>query len=124
MLCKFAYVGLCATVLQYLLLTVLVEVYELRVSVASTIAFIFAAIANYALNYRLTFRSAERHTAAIPKFMTVVLVGITLNGMVVGWLDTHTMFHYLVSQTFATAVVMFWNFSANMTWTFRPPSST
>jgi putative flippase GtrA len=117
--CKFISVGSCATATQYILLTFLVEMYDLRASIASTVGFVIAAAVNYLLNRRFTFQSSARHGVAIPKFLTVALAGATLNALVIGWFEAHTTLHYLLAQTFATTVVLLWNFAANASWTFR-----
>jgi putative flippase GtrA len=116
---KFVFVGSCATAIQYMLLTFLVEMYDLRASVASTIGFVVAAAVNYLLNRRFTFQSTARHSTAILKFLSVALVGVTLNAALIGWFEAHTTVHYLLAQTFATTVVLLWNYAGNAIWTFR-----
>jgi len=118
-LSKFVSVGLCATVLQYLILAYLVEIYAIRAAIASAIGFALSATFNYFLNRKFTFRSDARHTVAVPKFITVALAGVTLNTSIVGWFEEHTRVHYLVSQVLATIVAMLWNFVASAIWTFR-----
>ena len=116
---KFASMGSFATSIQYILLTFLVEMCGLRASIASTIGFVIAAAVNYFLNRRFTFKSNARHTVAIPRFLTVALAGLTLNGAVIGWFEAHTTVHYLLAQISATTAVLLWNFTANAIWTFR-----
>ena len=116
---KFASVGICATGIQYVLLVSIIELYKVRVSAASTIAFVVAAAVNYLLNRRFTFNSIARHTSTAPKFLTVALVGITLNAAVIRWLEIHTTFHYILAQTCATSIVLLWNFTSNAVWTFK-----
>jgi putative flippase GtrA len=116
---KFAFVGGCATAVHYTILTFLVEILELAPVLATTIGFTVAAAVNYSFNRRFTFESRARHVVALPKFLTVALLGAAMNAGVVDWFEGHTSLHYLVSQICATIVVLAWNFSANAIWTFK-----
>ena len=54
---KFLLVGGFATALQYAVLAVLVQTAGIDPVLASSIGYLVSALANYELNYRLTFRS-------------------------------------------------------------------
>jgi putative flippase GtrA len=117
---KFSLVGACATAIHYAVLTALVELGHLRAVVGSTIGFVIAATVNYALNRRFTFESSAKHAVALPKFLTVALLGAAMNAAVVGWFEAHTTIHYLLAQVCATFTVLLWNFTVNALWTFKP----
>jgi putative flippase GtrA len=116
---KFAFVGGCATAIHYAILTFLVEILKFHPVSATTVGFAVAAAVNYSLNRRFTFESSAKHVVALPKFMTVALLGAAMNAGIVGWFEDHTSLHYLVSQICATIAVLAWNFIANAIWTFR-----
>lgn len=118
--CKFSLVGACATAIHYVVLMASVELLLLRAVVASTIGFVIAASVNYALNRRFTFQSSAKHVVALPKFLTVALLGAAMNAAVVGWFEAHTTIHYLLAQICATLTVLLWNFTVNALWTFKP----
>lgn len=117
--CKFAFVGVLATAIHYSILAFLVELFRVPVILSTTVGFIVAAIVNYACNRRFTFESNAKHVVALPKFMTVALLGAALNAGVIAWFEAHTSVHYLIAQACATITVMGWNFTANAIWTFR-----
>lgn len=115
---RFFLVGIVSTLTTYLVLFFLVEKFETNAVLASAIGYVVAVSVNYGMNYRFTFRSSQRHLVAAPKFTLVMIVGFILNTglMYVGtvWLG----FHYAFAQLCAVAVVLFWSFLANRTWTF------
>jgi putative flippase GtrA len=113
----FTAVGVVGTAAHFAILVILVQFVAINPVVASMIAFPVAALINYVLNYRLTFRSSNPHHTALPKFLTVSAVGFCLNTLIMAaatvWL------HYLSSQVLAALVVLAWNFVCNRIWTFR-----
>lgn len=115
----FGLVGLVGTAAHYLVLAFLVELLASPVLLATTTGFVVGAVVNYVLNRRFTFSSTAPHHIALPKFLTVAAAGAVLNGAVVGLLVALTPWHYLLAQLLATAVVLVWNFVANLLWTFR-----
>lgn len=117
--CKFVFFGTCAATIHFSILTLLVEILDVYPALATTVGFSIAAALSYALNRRFTFASSARHVAALPKFLTVALLGAAMNAGIVGWFETHTSIHYLASQICATVTVLLWNFAANALWTFR-----
>lgn len=113
----FIAVGAAGTATHFAILVILVQFMATDPVVASMIAFPAAAVINYGLNYRLTFRSRNPHHTALPKYLTVAAVGFCLNTLIMAaatvWL------HYLLSQILAAVVVLSWNFICNRIWTFR-----
>ena len=116
---RFALVGIFGTAAHYTVLVSLVEVYGVPVLFATTAGFLTGALVNYILNRRFTFASDATHVIALPKFLTVSVLGAVINWLVVAWLLGHVNVHYVVIQLFATGVVLIWNFTANYKWTFR-----
>lgn len=115
---RFAGIGAVATLIQYLILVAGVQLAHAAPVVASTIGFLVAALANYALNRRYTFASRKPHVEAVTKFFTVAAVGLALNGMLLVAGTQLLGLNYLLAQVLATAVVLVWNYSANAAWTF------
>ena len=83
---SFAGVGLVTTVLQYLILIFLVQIFIIKPVYASTVGYLISALVSYYLNYVFTFRSTARHHVAMAKFLFVVTVGLSLNAAVMYWL--------------------------------------
>ena len=112
--------GLC-TGLQYIMLVGLVRLVQLDPPVASTIGFVVSAVVNYILNYQYTFESHARHVEALPRFVTVASIGALFNTAIMYSGTRIFTVHYVVVQVFATVVVLFWNFIANLRWSFMSP---
>jgi putative flippase GtrA len=118
----FLLVGGLSTLLQYVVLFVLVTHLQADVILASSVGFTVSALVNYALNYRLAFRSKRPHSSALPRFATIALVGLQLNWTIM-YGATHWLgLHYVVAQVIATVIVLFWNFIGNALWSFGSPS--
>ena len=115
---RFALVGMAATVTTYTVLIVGVEGLHINAVAASVAGYALGVVVNYILNYRYTFSSDQHHHVVIPKFLTVMAVGMFINAVVmyatVNWLGLH----YLLAQLAAVAVVLMWSYTANRLWTF------
>jgi len=118
----FAGVGAVATGIQYAVLTLMVELLDAAPAASSAVGFGLSSIANYILNYRLTFRSTARHAHALPKFLAVACVGLALNTGLMALLAERAGMYYLLAQVLTTGLVLVWNFAANLLWSFREPS--
>jgi len=115
---RFVLVGGFSTALQYLILAVLVQAAGIDPVAASSLGYVLSALANYDLNYRLTFRSRVRYVGGLFRFALVVTSGLLLNGLIMAAGTKLLGLHYLVAQVAATIVVLFWNFFAHRRWTF------
>jgi len=115
---RFLLVGGFCTLLQYILLTAMVEGFAWSATPASTIGYIVSASVNYLLNYCFTFESSARHARSLPRFGVITGFGLVLNGAVTYVGTTVFGAHYLVAQAAATCVTLLWNFFANLRWTF------
>ena len=118
---RFALVGVIATGIQYLILSVLVHWALSAPVLASSIGFVVSALANYLLNYHYTFRSSQRHGPALIKFIALAGIGLILNSVIMHSLTVAGLY-YLIAQVCATVCVLLWNFTGNTLWTFRSPS--
>ncbi|MEW6166202.1 MAG: GtrA family protein [Pseudomonadota bacterium] len=116
---RFVAVGGFATILMYILLVIGIELLGLAPVVASVSAYAISALANYWLNHRITFRSAQRHRVALFRFAVISGCGLILNGAIVYAGTEVWSAHYLLVQVFATVCVLFWNFLGSQLWTFR-----
>ena len=115
----FAAVGAACTVVQYAVLVALVVVGVNPVA-ASTVGFLNGAVANYLLNYCLTFRSTMPHRNVAPRFAAIAASALLLNTLLM-WIQINRFgLQYLLAQVITTALVLIWNFIFNRLWTFRP----
>lgn len=115
---RFAGVGVLGTLAHYAVLVTLVQLAMWGSVLASTAGFLVGALVNYSLNYRYTFHSCQPHPQTLAKFLLIAAVGIGLNALVMG-LGARADMHYLVTQIGATGLVLLWNFTGNLLWTFK-----
>ena len=116
---SFAAVGVVGTAAHYSTLIALVQFMHVNPVVSSGAGFIVGALVNYALNYRLTFRSTKLHRDSMPKFFLVALFGLAFNTAIMALMTEIWKVYYLIAQVLATAAVLVWNFAVNRYWTFR-----
>ena len=115
---KFVIVGVLATATQYAVLVLMVRILGADPVIGSSCGYVISALLNYYLNYRLTFRSAQSHARALPRFALIAAIGLLINSSIVWLLSERASLPYLVAQIIATAIVLIWNFGANKKWTF------
>lgn len=115
---RFLTVGATATLIQYAILVVLVELCSVKPAPASTFGFAVSAVANYLLNKRFTFGSARRHREAAMRFLAVVLLGLLLNYAAMLLLIAVGA-NYFLAQLIATGAVLVLNFALGSLWVFK-----
>ncbi|ALA59769.1 GtrA family protein [Nitrospira moscoviensis] len=115
----FLSIGGGITLAHYVILIFSVRGFGIDPVLASSSGYGVAAVINYYLNSRFTFRYQKSHRAAFLKFLLVALVGFLLNGIIMHICVARLSLHYLMAQVLATVIVLGWNFSANYAWSFR-----
>ncbi|HEY8569827.1 GtrA family protein [Microbulbifer sp.] len=116
---RFAAVGGVATAIQYLLLVALVELAAAGEVASSALAFGFAAVFNYLLNFHFTFGGGARHLQALPKFVVVAVIGLATNTLCFSL--ALPLLPYLLAQVIATLVTLVGNFLLHQLWIYREP---
>ncbi|WP_446809139.1 phospholipid carrier-dependent glycosyltransferase [Methylomonas sp. 2BW1-5-20] len=125
---SFALVGVFGTLAHYSLLYALVETQGFNPVAASGWGALAGLVVNYVLNFKLTFNSSQPHIRTLPKFALIALIGMSFNLVLMQLLVAK--FFYLYAQVITTALVLIWNFFANLFWTFavdnrgRKPANT
>ena len=119
-LVKFGLVGASSTVIDwgsYLLLT---RIFGILYLMAKVLSFSVAVLNSYTWNRRWTFRSTDpQKLRQFIKFLIIALVGLVLNTSIMYLAVEKLKLHDIYGLFLATAMVFFWNFSANKFWTFR-----
>lgn len=115
---KFVLVGGASTVCQFSALIFLVEVLAFNPVIASASSYLCGAVCNYLLNYYITFRMKScGHMDAFPKFVLVVIIGLSVNTSVftlfLAFLDL-----YLVAQLIAISVTLVVNYLLHRYWIY------
>ncbi len=116
----FLVVGGVSTACHFFVLWVLREFSHFEVVAATTVGYIVGALVNYGFNKKITFSGSIVGVDAIPRFFTVVLTGLTLNGFLMALMEYFIpLVPYLFRQGVATAVTLLSNFCLHRQWTFR-----
>jgi putative flippase GtrA len=99
-----------------------VEFWAMKAAVASGIGYALGSVANYLLNFFVTFKSHETqqsHRAAAAKFYTITGIGWCINTGLMLLFVGYWHWGYWVAQLLTTAIGLVWNFSGSHWWAFR-----
>jgi putative flippase GtrA len=115
---RFLAVGAAATALQYVILFAGVEFGAMSATVASSIGFAISAVFNYLANKHVTFGANTPDALAAPRFVAMVVLGLSVTWLCMHMLTTLGL-HYLLSQVLTTGIVLMLNFQLASRWVFR-----
>ena len=129
---KFLVVGTIGFIVDFGILTLLVEVFHFRPVIANTISFSAAVLSNFTFNRYWTYPDSrsKRRRVQLLQFATVSVLGLIINNTIL--VLTQTPFQrllelisaperirgYIPAKILATIVVLFWNFFVNRYWTY------
>lgn len=119
---RFALVGGIGTAAHYTILILLVSGLHVHPVLGSTFGFLVGMVINYALNKSFTFSSTRAHREAFWRFVTVAVIGISINTSAMALLTIRLNFHYLLAQVIATVLALSWNFLGSRHWVFTRKS--
>jgi putative flippase GtrA len=114
---RFFIVGATSAVIQFSILTGLVEFFSVKPIFASSMGYLAGALFNYLLNHYFTFKSKLAHKKALLRFSLNSFLGFFVN-----FLMMYILLHYcpyLLSQVLTSIVLLSWNFTIHRFWTFR-----
>ncbi|MEI9425137.1 GtrA family protein [Mesorhizobium sp. Cs1299R1N1] len=115
---RYGAVGLGAVAIHYAILIALVELADVRKTVASVIGFCAAIPFNYYFQHRWVFRSGDEHRLALTRYLIVTSLGLAINSGVF-YTGLATGLPYLLAQATAIMLVTVFNFAANRFYTFN-----
>lgn len=109
---NFGLVGVVATAIEYILLVILKEVFQVEVLMASGIAFTVSLCFNYVLSIKYVFVNKKEMSKAkeMSGFFITAIIGLALNQLIMFVLIDLLSLYYLLSKVIATGIVMTWNF--------------
>jgi putative flippase GtrA len=127
---KFAVIGGAATLLQFLLLGIFVELMGMAPILASASSYACSSVFNYLANYYFTFTSKQSHSQTLPKFIVTVAIGLGLNTALFSFflfsLNNYLLIGtnllaaaYLIAQLFATLLTLIVNYLMHKLWIYR-----
>ena len=112
-LMKFGVVGIIATVIDFVVLTILIEAFSVHYLTSAAIGFIVATLFNYVASMRYVFNSRfgphEKRKELII-FILLSVVGLGLNQFFMWLFVEFFSIFYIFSKVLATTLVMAWNF--------------
>lgn len=116
---KFGLVGIIATVLDFLVLTVLTEFLGIHYLLSAAISFTVATVFNYIASMKYVFDSryekGHKHKELFI-FVVLSLIGLGLNQVFMWFFVEITVLHYIIAKVLATILVMAWNFISRKIW--------
>ena len=124
---RFLTVGAVGTLLDFSILTLL-KLAGLPTLAANSLSFTAGLLNNFTWNRLWTFGDAVNADwrKQLAQFTLVSLMGLALNNLIVlsledifGIILGQPQWGYLPAKVLATGVVVFWNYFANRTWTFK-----
>jgi putative flippase GtrA len=116
---KFGVVGASGMVVDFSLTYLFKEIIKVQKYVANAIGFTVAAIVNYTFNRIWTFQSNDPHvTVQFFKFFLISSIGLGINTLILYILVSKFKQNFYLSKLFAIGVVLIWNFTINLLFTF------
>jgi len=108
---KFGVVGGLAFLIDYALLYVLTEYFNIYYLISSVISFIVSLIFNYILSIKWVFDVTKKQTIKeVLIFVILSVLGLGINQVVMYIGADLLNIHYMFTKLVATAIVMVWNF--------------
>ncbi len=110
---KFGFVGAAAFVIDYGLMVLLTEVFNVYSLISAAISFTVSVIFNYVASVKWVFEVDEEKNSKQKQFIVFVVlsvIGLIINELIMWIMDSKFGIHYMISKLVATFVVMVWNF--------------
>ena len=118
-LVKYGIVGIAGMFLDFFITWFCKEKLLLNKFISNSLGFSFAVVNNYLLNRFWTFQSSGVQIShQFIKFVAIALVGLMINNMLLYISLKKLKWNFYLIKLFVTAIVFFWNFSANSLITF------
>ncbi|MBV8605631.1 MAG: GtrA family protein [Pelomonas sp.] len=114
---RYSFVGAGATLLHYLVLTLLVEWARWPAGWAAVCGAACGAVFAYLGNRRHTFGADAAHAQALPRFLSVAVLTAVLSGTLVA-LGARLGVHYLIAQALASGMALLLGYRLNKRWSF------
>ena len=108
---KFGVVGIIATLIDYILLFILTDVFKIYYMTSCIICFCVSLIFNYIASIKWVFNVEHKQTYKDGLlFLIFSLIGLWINQEVMYLTVEKLGIYYMISKIFATGIVMVWNF--------------
>ena len=108
---RFAFTGGVCFVVEFLCLTLLVELLHVPVLIATAIAFLISVAVNYILCVKWVFTGAKDGGAGVrATFLLTSGMGFVLKEVLMWLLNIVLGVHYMIAKVISTLLVMIWNY--------------
>jgi len=109
---RYIFVGGAAFIIDYGLLFILTEYFQLHYITSATISFIIGLAVNYIISTKWIFRKSKISNTALEftAYGAIGVIGLILNNLLLYLFTDIIMIHYMISKLFAAILVMGWNF--------------
>lgn len=108
---KFGIVGVIATVIDYVVLYMLTECFNIYYLVSAIISFSISLIINYCLSVKWVFDVKKRQTIKeVFIFVFLSVLGLIINEIILYAGVNLLNVYYMICKLFSTIVVMIYNF--------------
>ncbi len=109
---RFGIVGGICTIVDFAILTVLHEFFDLHYLIANGFSFAVSVVFNYVLSMRYVFQGKEDSNKTNEFIIFVILsaVGLGLNQLIMWGTVDGLGIYYVAAKVIATAIVMIYNF--------------
>jgi putative flippase GtrA len=116
---KFAVVGAMGLVIDFGVTYLCKEKLRFNKYIANATGFFISGANNFLLNRSWTFANNDPHIwEQYAKFVSFALIGLLINSTIIWFLHGQQKRNFYFSKAVATAVVMAWNFTSNILFTF------
>ena len=116
---KFGLVGVVATVLDFLFLFLLTDVFGIYYLLSAAVSFVLSTLFNYVASMRFVFNSKftkDEKTKELLLFTILSVIGLLLNQFLMWLFVEKIALYYMLAKIVATFFVMMWNFVSRKVW--------
>jgi dolichol-phosphate mannosyltransferase len=119
---KYASVAIGGIFVNYFILFLLYELFQVYYLIAAAIAIEIAIISNFILNHIWTFKDRRKEESAILKFLKFNLIclgGLAINLSILRFLKETYGFNVYFAELFGIMGGFLWNFSLSNFWAWK-----